>query len=813
MSRHAPVSHSSREEIYRLASAMLARDISAAEFQRFEHLVTHDAAACDWYVEFMCDAYNLRTHPKLGPVNTANPPIAVFSSDDNRGATRPAPAPPVLGLLGGAWHGTVGYFSSGWPLAYLVATVIFGVGLLIGSRIPVSQPAQIAEQPLPPSRLFSEPKKELVGRITGMVDCRWVQSPESRVQSPESVSRLSSLVSLSDRFVLSSGLMEITYDTGAKVILQGPVTYEIESPARAALLSVGKLTARLDKRSEISDPKSQVPSPKTQVPNPLFSVRTPTAIVTDLGTEFGVEVSKGGSTTSHVFRGSVKVQRLGVATETEGSAIVLRENESVQTQKIEDPKGFGVVLCRVNVDPAIFVRRVALPVKTIDLRDIVAGNDGRVQHRSRDFTPIQGMEETALVPQAGDGQKLHRFGSADELIDRIFLPDGNQGTVQIDSAGHGFDHFPKTNGNPHSSIDATAAGVPSNAKSMSNDRGLLGLRSNAGITFDLKAMRERYAGVRPTRFRSSVFCGSPAGATTLFQDDFQSARAGTMPRDASLVLLPTIGVSDVGGIWVGVPNTDTTVRVLEQRQSWQAGERRGREQLREGVDGGYDLTATNWAAAATTNIPVEVSFSLWEDSTKPVRVAVAGFVDQLDNESSFTAYFHPNGTVSYYDRDKDSRFEHHLSYRCLARRKDQGRHGDPDVLADRGRGHRRRLHWKYGTSSVNCVYFGCNGPPHGQFFIDNVKITSIAGLTESRRRGFGRDGRGDLWVFVDGRLKLHRMKLRPQDGPIPVDIELRPDDRFLTLVGTGDGTSQLWNWIVFGDPVLEMTSSEGLRPQ
>ena len=173
MSRHAPVSHSSREEIYRLAGAVLARDISATEFQRFEHLVTHDVAACDWYVEFMCDAYNLRTRPKLGPVNVANLPIAVFPSDDNRGVTRPAPAPPVIGLLGGAWHGTVGYFSSGWPLAYLVATVIFGVGLLVGSVVHVSQPAQVARQSSVPSRTDAETKKEIVGKITGMVDCEW----------------------------------------------------------------------------------------------------------------------------------------------------------------------------------------------------------------------------------------------------------------------------------------------------------------------------------------------------------------------------------------------------------------------------------------------------------------------------------------------------------------------------------------------------------------------------------------------------------------------------------------------------------------
>ena len=61
-----------------------------------------------------------------------------------------------------------------------------------------------------------------------MVDCQWVESPESRVQSDSRLST-STLVPLGDKFVLASGLMEITYDTGAKVILQGPVTYEVES--------------------------------------------------------------------------------------------------------------------------------------------------------------------------------------------------------------------------------------------------------------------------------------------------------------------------------------------------------------------------------------------------------------------------------------------------------------------------------------------------------------------------------------------------------------------------------------------------------
>ena len=43
----------------------------------------------------------------------------------------------------------------------------------------------------------------------------------------------------------------------------------------------------------------------------LFSVRTPTAVVTDLGTEFGVEVDKSGATRSYVFRGKVELRAVG----------------------------------------------------------------------------------------------------------------------------------------------------------------------------------------------------------------------------------------------------------------------------------------------------------------------------------------------------------------------------------------------------------------------------------------------------------------------------------------------------------------------
>ena len=41
-------------------------------------------------------------------------------------------------------------------------------------------------------------------------------------------------------------VLEITYNTGPKVILQGPCMYDVES-SRGGFLSLGKLTARVEK--------------------------------------------------------------------------------------------------------------------------------------------------------------------------------------------------------------------------------------------------------------------------------------------------------------------------------------------------------------------------------------------------------------------------------------------------------------------------------------------------------------------------------------------------------------------------------------
>ncbi len=74
-----------------------------------------------------------------------------------------------------------------------------------------------------------------------MADCRWADPADA----PPSIRPPSPWAAIP----LASGLVEISYDSGAEVILQGPCTYEVDSPA-GGFLSLGKLTARVETKGQ-----------------------------------------------------------------------------------------------------------------------------------------------------------------------------------------------------------------------------------------------------------------------------------------------------------------------------------------------------------------------------------------------------------------------------------------------------------------------------------------------------------------------------------------------------------------------------------
>ena len=77
-------------------------------------------------------------------------------------------------LSGPVFHG---YWGTGWPVAYLVATVMTVVGLWVCANTYISPPGKVAGQR--PSEVESrvtpvcKTTAPVIGRITGMLDCRW----------------------------------------------------------------------------------------------------------------------------------------------------------------------------------------------------------------------------------------------------------------------------------------------------------------------------------------------------------------------------------------------------------------------------------------------------------------------------------------------------------------------------------------------------------------------------------------------------------------------------------------------------------------
>ena len=310
------------EELRALVDAACNGSLTERDAARLEELLTGSVEAQRYYLACVrldgCLRWEFGHQPDdlaLCPLGHA-PPIILDLS--------PALRSPLLSL-----HSPVG----GFLFSYLGGAVLLGICLLIGWAWRIHYDQQTVQSAPRLGPVFGEPEAEpqSVGRITGLVDCQWAKwsvVSESEIRNPKSqIPNQERLVPLGAKYNLTSGFMEITYDSGAKVILQGPCTYEVESAA-GGFLSLGKLTARVETRAEGGRRKAEKEARGLQggvnrqstinnqqsssafrpPPSALFSVRTPTAIVTDLGTEFGVEVDRSGISRAHVFQGKVEMR-------------------------------------------------------------------------------------------------------------------------------------------------------------------------------------------------------------------------------------------------------------------------------------------------------------------------------------------------------------------------------------------------------------------------------------------------------------------------------------------------------------------------
>jgi hypothetical protein len=275
-------------------------------------------------------------------------------------------------------------------------------------------------------------------------------------------------------------------------------------------------------KCKLSDRQSSAPgsssSPQSPIPNP-FVIHTPTATVTDLGTEFGVEVDAQGTTTSHVFRGSIQFQATATTADATADVRVLQENQTARVRKQSGESGGARIEMLQPTAKIADVFARAIPkttIKAFDLVDVVAGGDGFSGNRGRGIDPRSGevVVDPASVPLGPpyiiSDRQYHRVKEL-PFVDGVFIPDGNAGKVQVSSAGHVVDNFYTTKhadavtagcvwaGGVYPVVGATLGGIDYAAPG----HGVLYLHANKGVTFDLAAIRHANRGCKLLRFRAA----------------------------------------------------------------------------------------------------------------------------------------------------------------------------------------------------------------------------------------------------------------------------------------------------------------------
>jgi hypothetical protein len=511
------------EEVLRLVDASLSDRATVQDIERLEELVLNDGRARRLYVDLMFDAQQLRrwsavpaTVPSFGATDvglrgspsislpvTAGLPMSRPDTECTAGSPTHAPVFPAFS----------GAFSSGWPLAYLIATVIFTAGLLVAAFTHVSQPEQVAVTHSAPIEPLDKPLAIPVGRVTAMADCQWGKGSVPLL--------VDDAVPIGRQIRLESGLVEITYDSGARVILQGPATFAVDSD-RSGHLSSGRLTARVENSTEYgvlsterAAGNSRVLDPKSETTS-KFVVCTPTAIVTDLGTEFGVEVDKQGNTTSHVFRGSVRLEPVIVHGHVGEHSRVLHEKESAQ---VEAGDASPRIVLIPTFSPSRFVRQIPRQtIKLLDLVDVVAGGDGSSGRRNRGIDLRNGRFATTVSAEAysGDG-RYHRVKET-PLVDGVFIicPPTYDAPVQLDSAGHTATGLSagetQARGHVWAGGHCGVFSIMGGIDYCAPGHGMIALHSNSGVTFDLAAIRRANPGWKLLRFCSVAGLAEPTSS-------------------------------------------------------------------------------------------------------------------------------------------------------------------------------------------------------------------------------------------------------------------------------------------------------------
>jgi len=337
----------------------------------------------------------------------------------------------------------------------MAAVVLFLIGLLIVSKQPV-------------------------GMITASADAQWdVPINEQGLLYPRQLR-------------LETGYAKIQMKKGSEVLIQAPSTIKLLTPNKL-YLETGWLTAKVPKQAR------------------GFTVETPTSQILDYGTEFGVLVDSTSTAEVHVFAGKVGLASIRDAG-NDRQQMLLKDEAATLSASGQLERYATQDRTRLFARNLPDVNSFGVPGTRLSLADIVGGGNGLGTG-----LPGQGLDpstgrimETSGVLNGLDGGYVPVPSLM--FVDGVFVPDGGRGAPRISSTGDVFADCPDTVGICREAISCGAVFHPRPFMPQAgmlpghlHERPAIGMPANAGITFDLKAIRLTMADIDIDCFRAT--CG------------------------------------------------------------------------------------------------------------------------------------------------------------------------------------------------------------------------------------------------------------------------------------------------------------------
>ncbi len=326
--------------------------------------------------------------------------------------------------------------------------------------------------------------KPIVATLTDSIGAQWAKSVQPLMIGDDVRAESCHLL---------SGVVSLTFESGAEVVIEGPAEYQPISANEMRLVS-GKAFARV---------------PKTAIG---FTVNTPESSVVDLGTEFGVVVDLVSGSEIHVFKGKVNLVA-GFDLQPKKSEILQQH----QARQVDAEKG---VIRPTEFAEYLFAQKISSAENRIDygkgmyvsLADLVMGGNGygMSQENSLIYSVSTGQQITDPTGEYRTINNPYQQVSSNIFIDGIFVPNGSNQVIS--SEGDVFAECPGTTGlyyynlcfDKNSNYASPVAQRYQQQRNLDFSPDVVFMHSNIGVTFNLDAVRRQFPNRSIRRFRTTV---------------------------------------------------------------------------------------------------------------------------------------------------------------------------------------------------------------------------------------------------------------------------------------------------------------------